>query len=155
MAASIDFYPTLAALAGADLPSDRTIDGLDIAPLLHGKKDAATPHEAYFYYNVQGRLEAVRSGNWKLRVAQPKSAAAPATAPKHNAATAPASAQEVELYDLAKDVGEKANLAGANPAVVERLRGAMMQFAAKLNADLRPAGVAAPPIRAATRPAAT
>ena len=47
---SMDFYPTLANLAGAALPDDRIIDGKDIGPLLSGQDDASSGHEAFFYY---------------------------------------------------------------------------------------------------------
>ena len=61
---TIDLLPTLAKLAGAELPK-RTIDGKDIWPLLPGKPGAKSPHEAYYFY--WGReLQAVRSGKWKL-----------------------------------------------------------------------------------------
>jgi arylsulfatase A-like enzyme len=63
VATAMDLFPTLAALCGADLPDDRTIDGRDICALLLG--DGTSPHEAFFYYQ-QDDLEAVRSGRWKL-----------------------------------------------------------------------------------------
>ena len=59
MTALIDFYPTFARLAGATLPDDRTIDGLDIwSVVVTGEK---SPHN-YFFYG----LGAVRSERWKL-----------------------------------------------------------------------------------------
>lgn len=63
-AMTIDLLPTIANLAGAELPKHK-IDGLDIWPLVSGKEGAKSPHEAYYYY--WGReLQAVRSGQWKL-----------------------------------------------------------------------------------------
>lgn len=62
MAASMDLFPTCAALAGAHVPVDRVIDGRDILPALDGT--GPTPHEALFWkrYNQV----AVRKGEWKL-----------------------------------------------------------------------------------------
>jgi arylsulfatase A-like enzyme len=60
--ASMDFLPTCAALAKAELPSDRKIDGKNLLPLMEGRKGAKSPHEAFFY-----GTEAVRSGKWKLK----------------------------------------------------------------------------------------
>ena len=61
VAGTIDVLPTLAALAGAELP-EKKIDGKSIVPLIEGRSGAKSPHEAYFY-----RLEAVRCGDWKLK----------------------------------------------------------------------------------------
>ncbi len=64
-AMTIDLLPTLAQLIGAQAPSDRIIDGLDIWPLISGAPGAKSPHEAfYFYWGPE--LQAVRSGRWKL-----------------------------------------------------------------------------------------
>jgi arylsulfatase A len=60
---TMDLLPTFAKLAGAEIPTDRVIDGKDIWPVLAG--DAKTPHEA-FYYHRRDDLAAVRSGDWKL-----------------------------------------------------------------------------------------
>jgi len=60
LAGTIDLLPTIAALSGATLPSEK-IDGKSILPLLEGREDATTPHEAYFY-----RTKGVRVGHWKL-----------------------------------------------------------------------------------------
>jgi arylsulfatase len=43
-----DIYPTLAALAGAELPDDRPIDGLDQSPLLLGTGDSARESVLFF-----------------------------------------------------------------------------------------------------------
>src|SRR5262245_61227811 len=61
---TIDLLPTLARLAGADLPK-LPIDGKDIGPLLRGEAGATSPHEALYFYWGQA-LEAVRAGPWKL-----------------------------------------------------------------------------------------
>ncbi|MBS1828552.1 MAG: sulfatase [Acidobacteria bacterium] len=64
MASNMDILPTIAKLAGGTLPA-HPIDGRDIWPLLEGRKNARTPHEAFFFY-YQDELRAVRSGKWKL-----------------------------------------------------------------------------------------
>lgn len=35
-ASSLDYLPTILALAGVDLPTDRSFDGVDLAPVLFG-----------------------------------------------------------------------------------------------------------------------
>lgn len=99
---SMDFYPTLANLAGAALPEDRIIDGKDIGPLLSGQESASSGHEAFFYYK-RNSIEAVRAGRWKLHVR------------KDDAALC-------ELYDLETDVGETQDVHAAHPEVVRELQ---------------------------------
>jgi arylsulfatase A-like enzyme len=119
----VDVLPTLARLAGAEVPTDRRIDGKDIWPLLCGQTKTS-PHEALFFFNGR-RLEAVRSGPWKMAIAPqgtglPKGAAEPV---KH---TGP------RLYDLDTDIGELTDVAGQHPEVVARLQ----EFVQQMDADL-------------------
>ena len=44
-----DIHPTLLALAGVPLPTDRAIDGVDLSPLLRGEPKAKG-HECIFMY---------------------------------------------------------------------------------------------------------
>ena len=93
---AMDFLPTLSRLAGAAAPTDRAIDGGDITPLIRGEGGARSPYEAFHYYRGD-ELQAVRSGRWKLHL------------------------QSGELYDLADDVGESADVAAAHADVVREL----------------------------------
>ena len=104
---AMDLLPTIAVLTGATVSGDRIIDGKDISPLIEGRPGAASPHEVFYYYR-DARLQAVRSGKWKLHVYRPEWG------------------EEVEgheplLFDLDGDIGETQDLAGLNPEVVERL----------------------------------
>jgi len=100
LVASLDFYPTLAKLAGAAIPTDRTIDGKDISPLLFGE-NRTSPRDTFFYYMLNN-LEAVRNRKWKLHVRKGKD-------------------DIRELYDLEADPGETRNLFDAHPGVVKDL----------------------------------
>jgi arylsulfatase A-like enzyme len=111
VATSMDLYPTLAALAGADVPQDRVIDGRDISALLTGTTDRS-PHDAFFYYRGND-LEAVRAGRWKLHVAR-------------------RGEPVEELYDLDADPSESTDLAGTEREVVLELA----QHADRARADL-------------------
>ena len=66
---TIDLFPTIARLAGAELPG-HAIDGLDVWPLLAGEPGARNPHEAYLFYYGKNELQAVASGDgrWKLQL---------------------------------------------------------------------------------------
>jgi arylsulfatase A-like enzyme len=61
----IDLFATAASAAGAPLPSDRSIDGVDLLPYATG--DGAGPaHEALFWRS--GGLQVVMAKGWKLQV---------------------------------------------------------------------------------------
>ncbi|MBT8044550.1 MAG: sulfatase-like hydrolase/transferase, partial [Verrucomicrobiae bacterium] len=71
MVTIMDLLPTFTKLVGGTVPSDRVIDGKDIWPVLSGASDAASPHEALYFYKRDkkaGHIEGVRWGDWKLRV---------------------------------------------------------------------------------------
>ena len=137
LAVSFDILPTLAALAGAEMPSDRLIDGKDIRSLLLGPGTAPTPHVAYFYYFMT-HLNAVRSGRWKLHVAR-MGGRYPDYEPD----------PVLELYDLHADIGEERNVAARYPQVVDRLQALAAQAREDLGdgkrpgRNVRPAGLAA------------
>jgi uncharacterized sulfatase len=63
MAMSIDFLPTIAAVSGAALPTDREIDGRDLSELLRGKP--VTIHDELFFFNGDD-IVAIRNKRFKL-----------------------------------------------------------------------------------------
>ena len=69
MLMTIDLFPTIARLVGAELPR-HPIDGLDIWPILAGEPGATNPHNFYFFYYEQSQLQAVVTGDgrWKLQL---------------------------------------------------------------------------------------
>jgi arylsulfatase A len=119
LAAGFDLYPTFAALAGAELPSDRTIDGRNIQPLL-ARNDAKTPHDRFFYFSNYD-LEAVRRGPWKLRLIAHESTS-----------TGGHKRKGVALYNLDDDISESKNVAVEHPEIVAELQ----QLLAECRADL-------------------
>lgn len=128
-AMTIDLFPTIARLIGANLPEHK-IDGLDIWPLLSAQPGAKSPHEALYFYWLN-RLDAVRSGRWKLHLAHdyphldtPGADGKPGKLVPHRI--------EPALYDLDADIGETTNVAGQHRDVVERL----LKYAETARADL-------------------
>ena len=132
VATTMDFLVTFGRLAGAAPPGDRVIDGKDIRPLLFGEAGARSPHDAFFYHNGSGVLEAVRAGRWKLRIAQPPA--------KKGAKKTPPGPPTVELFDLEADLGESKNLADQHPDVVARLKTLMQAHLEDLQRHSRPEG---------------
>ena len=130
-----DLFTTFARVAGAELPKDRIIDGHDMSGVWLSEKGARGGHkEIYFYENFN--LVAVRMGQWKLVL--------PGAAKKMKGPT------KTELYDLDADLGEKKDLASANPDMVQRLMAVVERARVDLGDDLtkrpgknrRPAGEA-------------
>ncbi|MGI9342458.1 MAG: sulfatase family protein, partial [Gammaproteobacteria bacterium] len=60
---NIDILPTLAALAGIDLPAELVLDGVDIRRQLRGADDS--PHDVLYFFDNEN-IAAVRTPRWKL-----------------------------------------------------------------------------------------
>jgi arylsulfatase len=61
-----DLYPTLARVAGAEVPTDRVIDGVDQLAFLTGKQDKSG-REGFVYY-IKQELRAAKWRDWKMHV---------------------------------------------------------------------------------------
>jgi arylsulfatase A len=129
----MDILPTFAGLAGAKLPG-RKIDGADLWSLLSGKADAKNPHDEFYYYRGL-KLEAVRSGDWKLRLVG--DAPNPAAKGKGKKAAVATQGFSPQLYNLKSDIGESTDVAAQNPDVVARLQA----LADATKNDLGPDGI--------------
>ncbi len=101
-----DIYHSLISIAGGKIPNYK-IDGHDLTPFLTGKTKHA-PRKEYFY--IQRELEALRSGNWKLRM----------------------TTGEPELFDMVTDPFEHINRAAREPEKVRELRSRMREMAAEV-----------------------
>ena len=119
---TIDLLPTIAALTGKPLPSKNKIDGVDASGLWKGTAKKS-PRKEFLHYTSRGDIEGIRSGNWKLLVKKPR---------RNNADKA-----QLHLFDLAKDVGEKNNLADAKPSVVKELQARMKELDAEITKNAR------------------
>ena len=122
IASTLDVLPTFAALAGAEAPTDRVIDGEDIRHLFHGQFDKATSSKAFFYY-LRVHLQAVRQGKWKLHLVRDEepAGAAPFSRNRHIHPSDRVGFDEPFLLDLETDLGETTNVAEQHPDVVKRL----------------------------------
>ena len=102
---TMDLYTTMLTLAGAQIPRDRVVDGLDLSPALFGT--GPSPRNTMFYYRGR-RLYAVRKGPFKAHfITQP--------------AYTPGGPQEHDpplLYNLEHDPSEKHNIADKHPDVI-------------------------------------
>jgi arylsulfatase len=135
MLMTIDLFPTIAKLIGAELPQHK-IDGLDVWPVIAGEKGAKNPHEAYAFYYAQNELQAVVSGEgrWKLQLPHTyhtlggRPGGRDGKPAKYESRTL----EKAELYDLQSDIGEKTNVLGEHKDVVDQLQA----FAEKMRGEL-------------------
>ena len=110
----MDILPTFAAMSGGKLP-ERKIDGGNIWPLLSGQTGAKSPHSDVFYFYLGLKLEAIRSGPWKLRFAQANPNAKKGKKALQGDGT-------LSLFNLEQDIGETKNVAAEHPEEVARLQ---------------------------------
>ena len=119
---TMDFFPTLLELAGADKSASRTAtDGVSFAPLLRGENQ--TPHQDLFwhyphYWNggAISPYSIARVGDWKLiRFYE--------------------SGTE-ELYNLKSDLSETNNLAESNPAKRKELSARLETWLREVGAQM-------------------
>jgi arylsulfatase len=124
MLMTIDLFPTIAGLIGAE-PPRHTLDGLDVWPILCGRPGATNPHASYWFYYEQNQLQAVVSGDgrWKLQLPHTYRTLAGQPGGKDGAPVPyqQAKVASPELYDLAHDISETRNVAAEHPDVVKRL----------------------------------
>ncbi len=119
MSAHVDVLPTLIDLCGLSAAEGVEFDGISLAPLLCGESRHLRGEREHF---VQYRLgteppdkwdNAVLSGRWRL-------------------------VRGEELYDVRADPGQRRDVAGNHPEVVERLRAAHEAWWAEVEPQLEP-----------------
>jgi len=125
-AALVDILPTFAGLAGVPLPPGRTIDGIDIWPLLSGQATGTSRTALFNFDEVDFTavvLGSIRSGDWKLHVR-----------------TTDGVVRARTLYDLSTDIGETTNLRGSQPNVAAALVALGQQLVTDILDNQRPLG---------------
>ncbi len=112
LASGIDVCPTLLEAAGAEPACYSDVDGVSLLTAL--KEGRALGRDA-LYWDCDFQW-AVRAGKWKLKAIVDQEMADRVAAYEHTAA-----GRGVELYDLEQDIGEKHDLAGRHPEIVQQL----------------------------------
>ena len=103
VAAFWDVMPTLLEAAGVEVPGG--LDGLSFLPTLLADRGQREHEYLYWEFRAYGGQQAVRLGDWKGVIQRMKQGN-----------------RELELYDLARDVGERDDVAADHPELVERIR---------------------------------
>ncbi|MGQ9573927.1 MAG: sulfatase family protein [Thermoguttaceae bacterium] len=119
---TMDLLPTLIRLAGAKLPTDRILDGVDISPALLGT--GPSPRNTMFFYR-DTQLYAVRHGAFKAHLITRSG----------YGGEKPQTHDPPLLYNLDVDPGEKFDLARQHPEVVAQIR----KIVKSHRRDMRPA----------------
>lgn len=115
-----DLLPTLAEIGGARVP--KNIDGISYAPTLLGNVQSNRHEYLYWEFHERDFKQALRMGDWK--------------------AVRPAAGAPLELYHLAKDIGETKNVAAENPDVLAQIEKLMKS--ARTDSALYPLPTAKP-----------
>jgi arylsulfatase len=124
MLMTIDLFPTIARLIHADLPK-HTVDGLDVWPIISGKRSAKNSHAAYWFYYEVNELQAVVSGDGRWKLQLPHTYRTLGGRPGgHGGTPIPYEQRKLEraeLYDLVNDISEVTDVAAQHADIVERL----------------------------------
>ena len=114
----------VADILGVKIQSTAGEDTVRILPILGGK--AAKPVlEAIVHHSINGSF-VIRQGNWKLAICRDSGGWSDPRPGSANVGALP----EVQLYDLASDIGEQTNLQDKHPEIVARPTKLLERYAA-------------------------
>jgi arylsulfatase A-like enzyme len=117
---TMDLTATILAAAGASVPAETKLDGMDLLPLI---AKSAKPVSRQLFWRVTGAAaneRAVRDGDWKLLIDNGR----------------------FMLFDLSKDPGERNELAASNAGLVRRLRQAILDWEKDVDGEAKARGSA-------------
>ena len=119
-----DLMATAADLVGAKLPATAAEDSVSFLPALL-RTDQAPLREAVVHHSINGSF-AIRQANWKLELCRDSGGWSEPKPGSPKAIDLPA----VQLFDLAKDIGEQTNVQEQHPEVVARLTKLLEKYVA-------------------------
>lgn len=123
---TMDLTKTILTAAGAPIPAEARLEGIDLLPLL--ARDATPLPRTLFWRVINPNMNqrTVRDGDWKLFFDSPGRAM---------------------LYDLRNDIGERNDVGASNVAVVRRLTQLLVAWEKEVDAEAKTlASVAAKPV---------
>eukprot|EP01063_Lacrimia_lanifica_P022926 TRINITY_DN30436_c0_g1_i1.p1 TRINITY_DN30436_c0_g1~~TRINITY_DN30436_c0_g1_i1.p1 ORF type:complete len:549 (+),score=163.06 TRINITY_DN30436_c0_g1_i1:35-1681(+) len=144
LVSTLDFVPTLAKLAGAELPTDRVYDGVDLGPLLRGEKGAAG-HSTLVHPIGEGTyplgVPAMRLGRYKAFIETEGSDSCFLPDGTHRTGRGGKMRHDPPLiFDVEADPAESTPLdPDTIPEVVQSIRAAFAEYWHSVNTTLRSA----------------
>ncbi len=125
---TLDILPTVFALAGVDLPKDRSIDGRDIRSYLMPQTHKAIVPAFEFYYSGSKNMPtAVRVGPWKMHIQ--------IFSQTGNHYGFRASRDKPLLFQVEQDLGERIDRAGEQPKLVADMMEKLNAFEEQLQKE--------------------
>jgi len=125
---AVDIFPTIAAINNLQLPSDKTIDGTNLLPLLQGSQFARTTPLFWFFYKSTPMC-VVRDGDYVI-------AANPAETYRSNSHPFDqtdfgylknAKMSRFELYNVRTDIGQERDIASETPQQLKSLTESLLR----------------------------
>ena len=111
----VDIFATAASAAGATLPQDRPLDGVNLVPFITGEI-AGSPHETMYWRS--GRYRVLLAGDWKLQVSE--------------------NPDREWLFNLKNDPAEQQDLTESDPAKRAQMRAILDRLDAEQSAPIWP-----------------
>jgi arylsulfatase A len=134
---SIDILPTVAHLAGADLPANE-IDGKNVWDLISGVEGAKNPH-SYYAFTTGSTFEGIISGDgrWKLHLPHHYRTL---IAPGNDGKPGKYRQEQIELslFDLHSDPFESRNVIEKHPEIAAQLKTLAQKHQAKFFPEKKP-----------------
>lgn len=124
MVCTIDFYGSLAALAGGKIPEDGALDSLDVLGALLGEDGAKGRTELVQQDNGSRGNFGFRFGDWKLQRHDSKKARNVVVEKLLENTEVP----KFQLFDLSKDPAEKKNVIADHPEKAEELKARLTEI---------------------------
>jgi arylsulfatase A len=135
---NIDMLPTFAKLIGVTPDPSRILDGKDSTGLLLETTPGAV-RDTHLYVDLRnGKLSAIRQGDWKLFVGATGKGALKSK--KGAASSDDDEKAELLLYNLKTDIGETTNVAAEHPEIVAHLQKEAVARHAEIMKNRRPVG---------------
>jgi uncharacterized sulfatase len=116
-----DMYATAAAAAGAPMPNDRKMDGVDLVPFVTGEA-AGVPHRALFWRS--GASQTALVDGWKINVSDPPGRS--------------------WLFDMNADPTEQHDLSAQRPDKLAELQAALAAYNAEQAPPAWPSQISVP-----------
>ena len=118
-----DFFATVSEISGYQINDDEGEDSYSLVPLFDADQKMETFREATVFHSIDGSF-AIRKGDWKLITT---SGSGGWSYPRPTDSISD-SLPKVQLYNLAKDPGERSNLEHTAPEKVEELKQILIRY---------------------------